>query len=217
MAIDREEFGASFKDFIDQMRSQKTPEEAPFFVRKLRDHFGAEPSTLPVVSQPIPAHDHPNLHTAIEDYLAAADRSAEVLGVVGLNGFLGNGLADLVAPQSGFGSTANQGPVEYTNVELDGSRVVACVERGLFLVTDGDQRLAIFVRQDDRIASREISTVEVMAAEEPAWVPDSNGLRPRATGVSADVTSGFLRNRKAGEACPLPGTTRTHHRVSNAS
>jgi hypothetical protein len=165
MAIDREEFGASFKDFIDQMRSQKTPEEPPFFVRKLRDHFGAEPSTLPVVSQPIPAHDHPNLHTAIEDYLAAANRSAEVLGVVGLNGFLGNGLADLVAPQSGFGSTANQGPVEYTNVELDGSRVVACVERGLFLVTEGDQRLAIFVRQDDRIASRENSTVEVMAVE----------------------------------------------------
>ena len=39
MAITPEDFGSSFKDFLDQMRSQKTPEEAPFFVRKLRDHF----------------------------------------------------------------------------------------------------------------------------------------------------------------------------------
>ena len=115
MAINPDEFGASFNDFMEQMRSRKKPEEAPFFVRKLRDHFGTEPSGLPIVSQSILPHDHPNLHSAIEDYLAAGNRSAEVLGVVGLNGFMGQGLADLVAPHSGFGSAANQGPVEYAN------------------------------------------------------------------------------------------------------
>jgi hypothetical protein len=165
MAINPDEFSASFNDFIDQMRSRKKPEEAPFFVRKLRDHFGAEPSGLPIVSQPILPHDHPNLHLAIEDYLAAGNRSAEVLGVVGLSGFMGNGLADLVAPQSGFGGAPNQGPVGYANVELDGDRVVACVERGLFLVNDGDHRLVIFVRQEDRIGLRENLAVEVMAPE----------------------------------------------------
>ncbi len=152
MAINPDEFGASFKDFIDQMRSQKKPEEAPFFVRKLRDHFGTDPSKLPVVGEPILAYDHPNLHSAIEEYLSAGNRSAEVLGVVGLNGFMGSGLADLVAPHGAFRSEANQGPVEYANVSLDGDRVVACVERGLFLVSDGEARLVIFVRHDDRIA-----------------------------------------------------------------
>ncbi len=165
MAINPDEFGASFKDFIDQMRSQKKPEEAPFFVRKLRDHFGTDPSKLPVVGEPILAYDHPNLHSAIEEYLAAGNRSAEVLGVVGLNGFMGSGLADLVAPHGAFRSEANQGPVEYANVALDGDRVVACVERGLFLVSDGEARLVIFVRHEDRIGARENLTVEVMAPD----------------------------------------------------
>ncbi len=165
MAINPDEFGASFKDFIDQMRSQKKPDEAPFFVRKLRDHFGTDPSKLPVVGEPILAYDHPNLHSAIEEYLSAGNRSAEVLGVVGLNGFMGSGLADLVAPHGAFRSEANQGPVEYANVGLDGDRVVACVERGLFLVSDGQERLVIFVRHEDRIGARENLTVEVMAPE----------------------------------------------------
>ena len=168
MAINPDEFGASFNDFIEEMRSKKKPEAASFFVQKLRDHFGTEPSALPVVSQPILPHEHPNLHLAIEGYLAAGNRSAEVLGVVGLNGFMGKGLSDLVAPHSGFGAAANRGPVEYANVELDGNKVLACVERGLFLVSEGDRRLAVFVRQEDRIGSRENLTVEVMAAERAA-------------------------------------------------
>ena len=166
MAINPDEFGASFNDFIDQMRSRKKPEEAPFFVRKLRDHFGTEPSALPIVSQPVLLHDHPNLHSAIESYVAASNRSAEVLGVVGLSGFMGNGLANLVAPQSNFGGSANQGPVEYASVDLDGDTVVACVERGLFLVKDGEERLVIFVRHD----------------------PDANGLCPRPTRLRKGMT-----------------------------
>ena len=134
-----------------------------------RSHFAHRAyKELPVVSQPIAAHDHPNLHAAIEDYLAAGNRTSVVMGVVGLGGFMGKGLADLVAPHSGFGGAANQGPVEYANVELDGDKVVACVERGLFLVKDGDDRLVIFVRQEDRIGSRENLTVEVMAPERAA-------------------------------------------------
>jgi hypothetical protein len=168
MALNPDDFGASFTDFIEQMRSQKKPGESPFFVRKLRDHFGTEPAKLPIVSQPVLAHEHPNLHAAIEKYLSDGNRSVEILGVVGLSGFMGKGLAELVAPKSGFGGAANQGPVEYANIELDGDNVVACVERGLFLIKDGEERLVIFVRQDDRIGSRENLTVEVMAPERSA-------------------------------------------------
>src|SRR5205085_7821030 len=97
MAISPEDFGASFKDFLDQMRAQKRPGDAPFFVRKLREHFAAEPAGLPVVSESFPPHDHPNIHLAIEDYLAHQGRSAEGLGVTGQQGFMGTGLSDLVA------------------------------------------------------------------------------------------------------------------------
>jgi hypothetical protein len=168
MAINPEEFGESFLGFIDQMRSHKKPEEGPFFVRKLRDHFGTDPSALLVLSESIAKHDHPNLHLALESYLAGSGRSFEVLGVVGPKGFMGKGMADLVAPHSGFGGSATQGPVEYANVALDGDRVLACAQRGLYLVRDGALSLAIFVRSDDRIHTGDDLVIEVMAADRSA-------------------------------------------------
>jgi hypothetical protein len=168
MAITPEDFGTSFKGFLDQMRSQKTPEEAPFFVRKLRDHFGVEPSGLPVVSDSFAPYDHPNVHLAIEHYLARDGRSAEVLGVTG-RGSLGRaGLADLVATQTGYGGSPSEGPIQYANVPLDDDRVLACIRRGLFLVREGEHRVAIFAREEDKIGSREDLVVEVMAADRAA-------------------------------------------------
>ena len=87
MAINPEEFARLSRTLLIRC-VRRGSRDAPFFVRKLRDHFGTEPSTLPVVSQSF-AYEHPNLHLAMENYLAAADRSAAVLGVVGLHGFVG--------------------------------------------------------------------------------------------------------------------------------
>lgn len=165
MAITPEEFGVSFKDFLDQMRAQKKPGDAPFFVRKLREHFAAEPMGLPVVSEAFPPHDHPNVHMAVEGYTASGDREADVLGVAGQGGYMGKGLSDLVAPAGGYGGGAEQGPVQYANVSLDGDRVLACVKRGLFLVRDRELRLAVYVREEDKIGSSDQIVVEVMAAD----------------------------------------------------
>src|SRR5262245_58959488 len=125
MAINPEEFGASFKDFLDQMRTHKKPEEAPFFVRKLEEHFATNPASLPVVSQMFPKLAQANLHMAMEAYLAGEGRSADVFGIIGLHGFGSKGLASLVAPAGGFGGDAKEGPVEYTNVTLDNGRILA--------------------------------------------------------------------------------------------
>src|SRR5437588_1443873 len=59
MAINPEDFGASFKGFLDQMNAHKKPAEEPFFVRSLRDHFGADPTTLPIVSETFPTTTTP--------------------------------------------------------------------------------------------------------------------------------------------------------------
>ena len=100
MAINPDEFGASFQGFLDQMRSHKKPEDASFFGQKLRDHFEADPATLSVVSQLLPRNSQPNLHLAMEQYIAGENRSAEVLGVAGRMSFIEAGLADLWAPNA---------------------------------------------------------------------------------------------------------------------
>ena len=62
----------SFKGFLDQM-SAAAPTEEPIFRRRLRDHFECEPNELPTLSEKFPAHDHANLHSALEAEFAGAD------------------------------------------------------------------------------------------------------------------------------------------------
>jgi hypothetical protein len=163
MAINPEEFGVSFQGFLEQMSAHRKPAEAPFFVRKLQDHFGSEPATLPILSESFAKHDHPNLHLAIEDYLARDGRSAEVMGVVGLHAFMGQGLSDLIAPSPGYGSPPAEGPVQYANLTLGDNQVVACIERGLFLIKAGEQRLAVFMRDEAKLRMQGGYVVDVMA------------------------------------------------------
>ena len=80
MDASTEEFGASFQAFMRQMAAQGTVEE-PFFRKRLADHFGADPSKLPVVTETFERHDHPNLHLAIQGYLDGEKRSADVIGI----------------------------------------------------------------------------------------------------------------------------------------
>jgi hypothetical protein len=143
-----QDFGASFKGFLEQMASQAAAEE-PIFLRQLRTHFGSDPATLPVVTEQFEKYDHPNVHTAVEDYVAGEGRSSRIVGILGHNPFGGMGLSDLVAPQ-GFGLMGGQppreGPVQYVNVPLEDDRVLSCVQCGLYLVRDGQEPLAVLVQ-----------------------------------------------------------------------
>lgn len=51
----------------------------------------------------------------------------------------------------------------YANVALDGGRMLACVSLGLYLVRDGERRLAIMVQKQDRHMGG--LTVDVLAAD----------------------------------------------------
>jgi hypothetical protein len=81
MAISPNDFGASFKGFLDQM-SAAAPAEEPIFRRRLRDHFGCEPNEITTLSEKFPTHDHANLHSALEAELSGAGCSVETFGVI---------------------------------------------------------------------------------------------------------------------------------------
>jgi hypothetical protein len=171
MAISTTDFGASFKAFMDQMASQG-PVEEPVFLRRLRDHFGRDPSTLPIVTEEFEKYEHPNIHVAIEDFLAQPGRSAEILGIIREQHYFGTSLSDLVAA-GGAGlmrsSPPREGPVQYVNVALEEGLVLTCVQSGVYLVRDGDQRLVVLLNA----AGREFHPfaklkIEVMGAERAA-------------------------------------------------
>jgi hypothetical protein len=160
------DFGASFKTFMEQMAHQ-SPAEEPFFRRRLREHFGADPSKFAIVAERFGEANHPNLQLAIEAFVTAPGRSHELLGISATRAsFMEVSLAELVSGGGGMmgGEAASEGPVAYTNVALDGDRVLACTRLGLYLIREGDTRLAILVTKADRMYDSRIEA-EVLAAE----------------------------------------------------
>ena len=147
--ISPKDFGASFKTFMEQM-AHDAPAEEPFFRGRLRDHFGVEPSKLAIVSEKFGDANLPNLHLALEAFTSAPGRSAELLGIsCDSPAFLGVTLTQLISLRGVHGMQASEGPVTYTNVALDGDRTLACVSSGMYLVREGESRLALLVQRKE--------------------------------------------------------------------
>lgn len=147
MAIDPNDFGASFKGFLDQM-SAATPTEDPVFRQRLQQHFGGEPSQLPTLVEKFETHDHVNVQLAIEAALSAPECSAASFGVTSPHSYMPVSLSMLTEqakPGLMGGVGVSEGPIQYVNITLDDERVVPCVQSGLFLVNRDSEPLAILV------------------------------------------------------------------------
>ncbi len=165
MTLNPGEFGASFKGFLDQMASEAPAKEEPIFLRHIREHFEEDPSTLPIITETFDEHEHPDFHLSLDHYINDKDRSAKILGVI-VSDFAGNSLSDLVKKSKegllgGMGGPT-EGPVQYLNIEAGDGRVITCVKSGLYLITDGDERLVAFLHAgSDRMFQK--GKLEVMA------------------------------------------------------
>lgn len=162
-----QDFGASFKGFLDQIASS-THAEAPIFVRLLSAHFETDPTQLPIVTQPFEKSDHPNVQNALEAYLAQPECRVELMGISGVPEHLLPGLSQLVVPAPvGLmgGSSPQIGPVEYLNVPLDAEQVKTCVQSGLYLIQVGQERLAVLVKGPSKIGFPPNLSIDVMARQ----------------------------------------------------
>lgn len=164
--ISPKDFGASFKSFMEQM-VRESPDEEPFFRRRLREHFGTDPSKLTIVAEKFSEADHPNLHLAMEAFVTSEGRTHELIGISSdAAPYMGISLTQLVSGGGAMmrGEAAVEGPVSYTSVALDGDRVLACTQLGLYLVAERETRLAILV-QGRRERFDSTLKVEVLATE----------------------------------------------------
>jgi hypothetical protein len=167
-AIPPDAFIASFKAFMDQAVRQAQPEEEQIFRQRLRAHFGQEPTSLPVLTEHFKRADHPNLHLALTAYLDASGRAFEIYGVSTANDHMGIRLAQLAQQETNEWAKPKDAPVEYTNIALHDDQVLACVQRGVYLVRDGVQPLALLVSGPSHDGFRLGLSLEVMAAERDA-------------------------------------------------
>ncbi len=155
------DFGHLFKGFLEQA-VEGAPSKTPYFLERLRQHFGQEPSKLPTLREAVEKPDHPNLQLAIDAYLGADNRRADLVGMMGGEGYREPSIASLLMPgHHGFETT--EGPVEYTNVRLADGQVLPCVARGIYLIESAAKRFAVLVATPADYSPRESLRVEVMA------------------------------------------------------
>lgn len=133
--------------------------------QRLRRHFKSDPSRNPVVEQRLDFHERPNLHLAVEEMLLEPGRNAELIGVVVPEEYHSVTLAKLST--AAMSRNFVEGPVEYIDIEVGKGRRLACVKRGLYLMTERGRALAVLVSEQLHVRNPGI-VIEVMGADREA-------------------------------------------------
>ncbi len=136
---------------VEAARTQDQP-----LRRLLLDHLGPDAACLPTVSATWPGYEHVNVQVGLDAWLAGGaggtgDRRYEVYGITGI-GFMRHmeivGIGDFLQSSNNgpFGS-AGAGGVMTTAVPCgpDG-QTRACVSHGVYLVQDGEARMAMVIQ-----------------------------------------------------------------------
>jgi hypothetical protein len=121
-----------------------------------------------VIAEQFEPSEHANLQKALDSYLAERRCKSELFGITTDQPYAAGmiGLAQLIMEaRTGLwgGSGMAQGPVQYVNIGLDEGEVLACVQCGLLLVSEGERRLAVLVRGPNDMGMSRRLHVEVMA------------------------------------------------------
>jgi hypothetical protein len=161
-----ERFGDAFKAFMDAVVAAAEPPTSPLLDR-ITAHLGADPAQLPVITEEFDTFEQPNVQVAIDEYLAAPDRRATLVGVgVGQKRFMALGLSDLLSRGGHPGlPVLAEGPVDYVNFHLADDRVLSCVQFGLYLISAGEVRQVVLVTgPSDQGGPRQKVRVDVLAS-----------------------------------------------------
>jgi hypothetical protein len=162
--LDFERFGHDAHRFVQWALERAGEPEESSFAALLREHFGTDPADFPVTRETIAAYDRPNLQLALDAYLEGPGREHTLVGFGGAHRMMDASLSALVGVESAH-LHLGVGPVERTIVELGGGRTLTCVASGLYLVSDGDERLALHFGQRPEHFGGSGLQLEVMAPQ----------------------------------------------------
>ena len=160
--ITPQELAKAFRRLSDWAHGEEQGERSPF-KSMLAEHFGRDPATFPVTREEVATYDLPNLQLALDAYLDAAGRTHTLVGFGGPVHHMEMSLSALVHDY-GFGVV--EGPVRRTVVPLERGRSLTCITIGLFVISDGETRLAVLVAQGDRHMGTPELQMEVIAPEQ---------------------------------------------------
>jgi len=162
--ITPEEFAEAYRRVSEWAAGEAYGQRSPFKA-ELTEHFGEDPATYPVTGEGIPTYNLPNLQLALDAFLDREGREHSLIGFGGPVGFAEMSLSGLVH-DIGFGLAV--GPVRRTVVGLEHGRSITCVTTGLFLISEGERRIAALVMQGHHGFDEGGLRLEVLAPEQEA-------------------------------------------------
>lgn len=114
---------------------------------RLRDHLGADPKGLPVLSQELPPYQLVDVQVALDVWTGVStDREMEVFGLSGDQRRF-HPLSELLAGGGMYGISI--GTVDYVDLADSPDSTRKCVRFGVFLLRDGARRCAALIRGPD--------------------------------------------------------------------
>jgi AAA+ superfamily predicted ATPase len=136
-------------------------DERPTLSRLLVEHLGPGCADLGVVSEAWADYDHPNVQRGLDAWLEASGREHRLVGVRGYQDRM-FGLAELLGGGR-FGPSP--GNVARVNRPVAPEEVLACVRCGVYLVTEGDTRTALLLREADPESGSRNVTVQIVSTD----------------------------------------------------
>ncbi len=142
-------------------------QEVPTFADLLSAHLNPSSTQLPVVTDSWPGYEHVNLQMALDQWLGEAGRTHVLVGVSQFAHRLVS-LGDM-AQSDGEQFGPRVGGVAMTEEACGpGGAMRSCVRSGLYLITEGDRRLAVLLfRNEQGGHSQQTVSLDVLC-EDPA-------------------------------------------------
>jgi hypothetical protein len=144
------------------VQTARGPENA--LSRVISDHLGPGTDSVPVMSGTWAPYDHVNLQIGLDAWLAGPGRSHDLVGITGFR-HRDFGLADLVnGAEDAHGLRVGNVSTVALPSGPDGA-TRACVRCALYLVSDGETRIAMLLRSPDQHGPNEELTLEVAGTD----------------------------------------------------
>jgi ATP-dependent 26S proteasome regulatory subunit len=170
--LDVRGFARQFRAFLEAVHRLMPAAEPSGLARRLEEHLGVDPTGLPVVTESLPPYEQANIQAAMDAFLADPAVTAELIGIAG-HGREHQGFADLVDSARRHGQY-DVGAVDYATVSVGVGRERACVNYGLYLISERGHRHAALVRLSSHRHGPPELLIEVL-------------------GTDADATRAFLK------------------------
>ena len=179
-------------------------DERVTLTRILAEFLGDGAASLEVVQESWPGYEHVNVQAGLDAWLAAPGRSSELVGIVGYQHHpfgLGELLTAVVgAPHEPFGPRPGN-PSRVNRACGPDGEVRPCVRCGLYLVTEGEARLAVFFRGPEPEIGMPVTQLHVAGTDDE--------LARRAAAEIRDEA--LTRNVFRGQVLSFGGEVFGHH------